>query len=463
MLKADGSIAVHSDAKAYKPLNWMSPPCTIARARRRDRRREPEGRDAAGRAARGAARPRASSSATTPASRRTASRPSSRSCIAARVDALRDDFTLVRREYPTDIGPVDLLCRDGDGRAVVVEVKRVGEIAGVEQLIRYQERLDLDTRLAPTPRHVRRDPHQAAGARCSPRAAASTASRSTSTTCASTTPHASSCSDPEGPSPVTAHPPRRGPGRRRPLLRRPPSHRRRRAAVGRARAVLHRRLRVHRPRVGPGRGHRGGLASSSTDSMRGLEDWDFPIEFAAIDGDNVVVKWLQVLPGAGADGSRYHAVRLVDDGLRGDGKFRYQEDLLNMVHVLDDLQGRAAGARARASRCRRPSRTGTSPARPESVRRGRHPRLGARPPATPPSRPVGRRGARRPRPRDRDPPIIDGELFVGAPHLPQLRPGRRSAGSATPALSFTCSKVLAERGSTVPMPSKPPSPPGARS
>jgi endonuclease len=70
--------------------------------------------------------------------------------IAARVRALRDDLRIVRREYPTDIGPVDLLCRDGDGRAVVIEVKRIGEIAGVEQLLRYQERLDLDATLAPT-------------------------------------------------------------------------------------------------------------------------------------------------------------------------------------------------------------------------------------------------------------------------------------------------------------------------
>jgi endonuclease len=70
--------------------------------------------------------------------------------LAARVAALREDFLLVRREYPTDLGPVDLLCRDGDGRAVVVEVKRVGEIAGVDQLLRYQERLDLDGTLAPT-------------------------------------------------------------------------------------------------------------------------------------------------------------------------------------------------------------------------------------------------------------------------------------------------------------------------
>ncbi len=70
--------------------------------------------------------------------------------LAARVAALREGMTLVRREYPTDIGPVDLLCRDGEGAAVVVEVKRVGEIAGVEQLLRYQERLDRDGRFAPT-------------------------------------------------------------------------------------------------------------------------------------------------------------------------------------------------------------------------------------------------------------------------------------------------------------------------
>jgi RecB family endonuclease NucS len=70
--------------------------------------------------------------------------------IAARVAALRTDLTLIRREYPTDIGPVDLLCRDGDGRTIVVEVKRVGEIAGVDQLLRYQERLDRDSRFSPT-------------------------------------------------------------------------------------------------------------------------------------------------------------------------------------------------------------------------------------------------------------------------------------------------------------------------
>jgi hypothetical protein len=70
--------------------------------------------------------------------------------LAARVEALKDGMTLIRREYPTDIGPVDLLCRDDEGQAVVVEIKRIGEIAGVEQLMRYQERLDLDGRYRPT-------------------------------------------------------------------------------------------------------------------------------------------------------------------------------------------------------------------------------------------------------------------------------------------------------------------------
>jgi ketosteroid isomerase-like protein len=74
------------------------------------------------------------------------------------------------------------------------------------------------------------------------------------------------------------------------------------------------------------------------DSMRGLEHWDFPIEFAAIDGDNVVVKWVQLLPGTRPDGTRYQQSGSSTMVYAGDGKFRYQDDLLNMVHVLDDLR-----------------------------------------------------------------------------------------------------------------------------
>jgi RecB family endonuclease NucS len=149
ILKADGSVAVHSDAKAYKPLNWMSPPCRIDEDGDVLTVTNPKGEvltidlhevfldetcdlgDDPGLAKDGV-------------------EAELQALLAARVAALREDLLLVRREYPTDLGPVDLLCRDGEGRAVVVEVKRVGEIAGVEQLLRYQERLDRDGSLAPT-------------------------------------------------------------------------------------------------------------------------------------------------------------------------------------------------------------------------------------------------------------------------------------------------------------------------
>jgi RecB family endonuclease NucS len=149
LCKADGSIAIHSDTKAYKPLNWMNPPCTIDESDGEIVARTPKGEtlrielheivhdttlvlgDDRGLDKDGV-------------------EAELQQLIAARVAALREGLTLIRREYPTDIGPVDLLCRDSDGRAVVIEVKRVGEIAGVDQLLRYQERLDRDARFAPT-------------------------------------------------------------------------------------------------------------------------------------------------------------------------------------------------------------------------------------------------------------------------------------------------------------------------
>ena len=184
MLKADGSIAIHADAKAYKPLNWMSPPCTV----RED-----------GRPARRARTRRARRSSIElhevlhdyvvelgddPGLAKDGVEAELQELLAKRVAALRDDLRLVRREYPTDIGPVDLLCRDGEDRAVVVEVKRVGEIAGVEQLLRYQERLDLDPSLAPTVGMfvATRIKPQAQGVRREPRRRC--AWRSTSTSCA---------------------------------------------------------------------------------------------------------------------------------------------------------------------------------------------------------------------------------------------------------------------------------------
>ncbi|HET9730388.1 MAG TPA: endonuclease NucS [Acidimicrobiia bacterium] len=149
LCKADGSIAVHSDSKAYKPLNWMNPPCTIETTDNEIVARNPKGEtlritlhevlhDAT------------IALGDEPGLEKDGVEAELQELIAARVAALRADFTLVRREFPTDIGPVDLVCRDGEGRAVVVEVKRVGEIAGVDQLLRYQERLDRDPSLAPT-------------------------------------------------------------------------------------------------------------------------------------------------------------------------------------------------------------------------------------------------------------------------------------------------------------------------
>jgi len=149
LLKADGSIAVHCDARAYKPLNWMSPPCEI---RERDGvlvAESPKG-EVLRVELHEVIEDRRFELGDDPGLEKEGVEAELQQLIAARVQALRDGLTLVRREYPTDIGPIDLLCRDADGRAVAVEIKRVGEIAGVEQLLRYQERLDLDSRLAPT-------------------------------------------------------------------------------------------------------------------------------------------------------------------------------------------------------------------------------------------------------------------------------------------------------------------------
>jgi RecB family endonuclease NucS len=149
IVKRDGSIAVHSESKAYKPLNWMSPPCTV---------RE-EGGNLIATNPRGerltitlleVLHDLATDLGDDPGLQKDGVEAELQELLAARVQALRDDLLMVRREYPTDIGPVDLLCRDGEGRAVVIEVKRIGEIAGVEQLLRYQERLDRDGTLAPT-------------------------------------------------------------------------------------------------------------------------------------------------------------------------------------------------------------------------------------------------------------------------------------------------------------------------
>lgn len=149
MLKADGSVAVHADSGAYKPLNWMAPPCHLRIGADEIVATNPRG-EALRIELLEVLDDRVHTFGDDPGLAKDGVEAELQELLARRLDALHPGLRLVRREYPTDIGPVDLLCRDAEGRAVVIEVKRVGEIAGVEQLLRYQERLDRDTRLAPT-------------------------------------------------------------------------------------------------------------------------------------------------------------------------------------------------------------------------------------------------------------------------------------------------------------------------
>ncbi|MBY6368273.1 endonuclease NucS [Rhodococcoides corynebacterioides] len=163
LVKSDGSVSVHADDRAYKPLNWMSPPCWLEE-------RAPD--------------PSTTDEDLVPADRRLwvvtnkageelritleeieldtshdlgidpglvkdGVEAHLQELLAEHVHTLGAGWSLVRREYPTAIGPVDLLCRADDGATVAVEVKRRGDIDGVEQLTRYLELLNRDPLLAP--------------------------------------------------------------------------------------------------------------------------------------------------------------------------------------------------------------------------------------------------------------------------------------------------------------------------
>ncbi len=146
MVKADGCVAVHADGGAYKPLNWMNAPNTVS-----------YGADAWV-----VTNPKGESITITlhevladtvhalgddPGLRKDGVEAHLQELLAASPQAIEAGLTLVRREYPTAIGPIDLLCRDRHGTTVAIEVKRRGEIDGVEQLTRYLDRLKLDSSL----------------------------------------------------------------------------------------------------------------------------------------------------------------------------------------------------------------------------------------------------------------------------------------------------------------------------
>lgn len=148
VVKTDGSVLVHSDAGGYKPLMWMSPPCTLREETGRWTVTNKPGEQLVI-AVEEVLHDSSHELGIDPGLQKDGVEAHLQQLLADRCEVLGAGWRLVRREYPTDIGPVDLLCRDPDGGIVAVEIKRTGEIAGVEQLARYLERLDLDSRLRP--------------------------------------------------------------------------------------------------------------------------------------------------------------------------------------------------------------------------------------------------------------------------------------------------------------------------
>jgi RecB family endonuclease NucS len=146
MFKADGSFLVHDDAGGFRPLNWMTPPTVVE---------EGDGRIVVRKRA-GKSEDRLEIRVTELLSDVTHDMGESAALqkdgverhlqeeLAARPAALGQRLQLVRREWPTDIGPVDLMCRDEKGDWVAVEIKRIGTIDAVEQLTRYLERIEIE-------------------------------------------------------------------------------------------------------------------------------------------------------------------------------------------------------------------------------------------------------------------------------------------------------------------------------
>ena len=150
VFKADGSVLVHADSGGYKPLNWMTPPTVVEEGgevlviRKRQGRTEDrleirlvevlsDVQHDMGEAA---------------ALEKDGVERDLQLELAAQPHALEPELRLVRREWPTDIGPVDLMCRDSDDQWVAVEIKRIATMEAVEQLTRYLERIRLDPAMA---------------------------------------------------------------------------------------------------------------------------------------------------------------------------------------------------------------------------------------------------------------------------------------------------------------------------
>lgn len=153
LVKNDGSVLIHSDGGSYKPLNWMSPPCKVAEGVNQDGAVEWTVTGKEDDTLRILLEEVLSDSTqdlgVDPGLQKDGVEKHLQELLAEHPATLSDGLTLVRREYPTAIGPVDLMCRDGAGGSVAVEIKRRGEIDGVEQLTRYLELLNRDPKLRP--------------------------------------------------------------------------------------------------------------------------------------------------------------------------------------------------------------------------------------------------------------------------------------------------------------------------
>ena len=148
MVKRDGCVAIHADGGAYKPLNWMNSPCVVTESPERWTVTNPKGE----RLVITIDEVLSDSNhdlGTDPGLQKDGVEAHLQELLAAACERIEAGLVLVRREHRTEIGPVDLLCRDAEGRAVAIEVKRRGEIDGVEQLARYLEFLERDPALRP--------------------------------------------------------------------------------------------------------------------------------------------------------------------------------------------------------------------------------------------------------------------------------------------------------------------------
>jgi RecB family endonuclease NucS len=148
MVKRDGCVAIHADGGAYKPLNWMNAPNLLVEGDGQWTVTSPKGEkliitidevlsDIS------------HELGVDPGLQKDGVEAHLQELLADACHAIEAGLTLVRREHMTDIGPVDLLCRDAEGRAVAIEIKRRGEIDGVEQLARYLEFMERDPMLRP--------------------------------------------------------------------------------------------------------------------------------------------------------------------------------------------------------------------------------------------------------------------------------------------------------------------------